>query len=175
MGENMDENNSLNADFLMTLLIRFPELAAVKYEPETRSLKLTFLLRGKIREIDFKAAFDRIQAHLETFAVLTKKRPRLFRFGRRRAQDLTIIDFERDLATMSRAELSLLTALLGNEFGGSLVREETPFLTDDDLQLQDDVIQAMLDDGRVSLADKGYFAFRGQGRVLVLGPGSENK
>ncbi|MCL5038882.1 MAG: hypothetical protein M1299_03505 [Firmicutes bacterium] len=168
MGDNIEEQNSKSANLLVSLLIRYPELATVKFEPEARALRFTFLLRGNLNSHENQDSLARIASYLKTYAALTRQEPLVSQVSTHRLGGMTVLEFQRDLATLNQEELSLIITIVRQEFGPTLSSEENPSLGEEELLLQEEFIEEILEDIKISQPDKYLIAFREEGRVLVF-------
>lgn len=173
--------------FLTALLVRHPQVGAVRLsgsadEPPGRVVSLEFFLARRLGTARLKEfARDIREAH-EVLAGLKSFRPswlKILRGGTARAsassesfessEDLQdrvdSVILQRDLRTFSLEDLSLLVALVEQEFERDLVVGED-FQEEDD-GYQEEVLVASLDRIRYQTAEADLVGFRDDMRVLV--------
>ena len=80
----------------------------------------------------------------------------------------TILEFQRDVLTLTQKEIALVIALLQEQFGENLITEEDDELLVDDLSLHEELIGRMLEHTIETSANRSLVALRDEGKVLVF-------
>jgi len=158
MGETASQ-----VDLLVTLLVRFPEMSAVHYEPDEQVLRMVFLLKGRLEDQEALSATYR--SHLAVFHRLQKKAPRINTITLSGNSQLTILEIKRDMATLSLAELNPTMELLNQSCGEIIVREGPPEVEDD--WENNALIELLLSEAK-TVGRERLSGFRQDGRVLVF-------
>ncbi|MGB9887418.1 MAG: hypothetical protein ACPLRW_10505 [Moorellales bacterium] len=159
---------SESVGLLISLLVRYPEVATINYEPQAHALKFTFIIRevlssDRIRDLEVKLA-----QCLDAFSYLTKRGSRLVSLQASIQDRFTFLEIKRDMFSLSEEEISLLIGLLREEFGNSLVSEPSDPMLEEELLAQENLIGHMLENVKEKVSDKRLIAFREEGKVLVF-------
>ncbi|NLJ80665.1 MAG: hypothetical protein GX335_06555 [Firmicutes bacterium] len=153
------------AEVLISLLVRFPQIAAVHYEPQGRLLRLIFVLET-VQPEDFQLFTDRFKAHLKAFHHLKNNAEYHLSWEKQKNQKFSVLEIRRDVSSLSLEELNLITELVLDYHGPSLLQEGSA--VDEEDQFEHNVlIESGLSLGLISGQEK-LTGFRENGRVLVF-------
>ncbi len=168
INDGHDRSGTGSAGLLVSILLRFPEVGSVTFDPLSHSLRFTLLVRGRLGA----DAFGRLRALLEdsvrAFGSLQGAEPRLLAVERTSFRSVTAIELTRDVETLTREEIALLIELARDGFGDGLVVESDGTLVEEDLLVQEQLIDAALDDLRDARGQQNLIAYREGGRVMVF-------
>jgi hypothetical protein len=173
-GETMERSSARAArttnsvSLLISILVRYPEVAGVTYDPATANLKLTFLLARALSARRFKRLRERLHHSLEVYRRLDRREPPAVELLRTCHRGVGVLEVREDVHSLSREELTLIVELVRAELGNLLAVEPNPSLMEDDLAAQEELIEEMLEDLRESEHGRNLIAFREEGRVLVF-------
>mgnify|MGYP005842522961 CR=1 FL=1 len=162
------ESFSTSAGLLVSILVRYPELGTINYDPEQHCLRFTFLLTRVLTEEEFGAWREKLEASLEAYWYLEKREPVAFdvqwsTFGR-----VAVLEITRDVGTLTQEEISLVIDLLREGFGALLMVDGDDTVIEEELRQQEELIGQMLEDFKVTRLERKLIAFREEGRVLVF-------
>jgi hypothetical protein len=153
---------------LISILVRYPEVATINYDPEQRILKFTFITSRVLDPVQEKDLSGRLLESIEVFSILEGKATRLSMVDYQECESYTMVEIQRDVETLKQEEIALIVELFRQSLENSLVTDEGHSLYEEDLLMQDEIIQHMLESVRDCAGDKKLFAFREEGRVLVF-------
>jgi hypothetical protein len=150
------------------MLVRYPELATINFDPRGQTLKFTFLLTKVLSEEEFSAFQHRLTDSLAAYGWLenlemSKSEVSLSRFG-----GVSVVEVTRDVRSLSQGEIALTIELIRGSFATILVVDRGETFQEEDLAAQEELIEEMLDDLREARSEKNLIAFREEGRVLVF-------
>jgi hypothetical protein len=165
-GEPEGLQNSVG--LLISILVRYPEVATVKYQPEERTLRFTFMVAGLVSEDEFSTFTGRLKESLLTFAFVTGRRMRVCLLEKTEYNGFTLVEVYRDVESLSREEISLIASILAEDCGDRMVTEAQEPLLEEDQLFQEELIEHMLDDIRQGQITKDLIGFRENGRVFVF-------
>lgn len=152
-------------DLLISLLVRFPQIGTVHYEPEQKALRLVFLLKKDHQ--DFHTFAQMFESHLALFHHLKQEDVQVASLKKTESgADLTVLEVIRDLASLSLAELNVITELVSDYYRDTVIQEGPGIAVEDELEQN-----VMIDSLLMSLAWRGLerlTGFRDDGRVLVF-------
>jgi hypothetical protein len=155
-------------NLLVSILIRYPEVFAVNYEPGTKNLKFTFMVGSVLWDEAFKSFKTTVQHSLEAFWELIAVRAECLGIERTTYDNITVVEIERDVSSLTSDELSLIMELIRTAFADNMMCEGNTVLDEEDTGLQNELIDNMLDDIRDSRYDKNLVGYRDEGKVLVF-------
>lgn len=106
---------------LASVLVCFPEIEAVSYEPRQGLLTMDFVVRAQLSpaEIEEFAAF--LAESIETYHVIEGGEASVVDFGYEQHDALTILHLARPMDELSERELNLTVQLLTERFGEALL------------------------------------------------------
>lgn len=170
----MGEGISHQASLLVSILVRYPEIGSVRFLAADEHLAFTFMLKGmhnRNRLAQFRQA---ALAYLDAYTMVTGHTIHHFDVNGIIHNDFTQVEICRDMATVSREELSLLIGLIRTYFGQDLVVEYEEPLRDEDRMLQEELIDDILEDVRAGGLHRELVGFREAGRVMVFNKNPES-
>jgi hypothetical protein len=163
-----DRGGSGGAGLLVSILLRFPEIGSVTFDPSGHSLCLTLLIHKRISPARYDALRLLILESLAAFAYLQGFQPRMAEVNRTAFRGVTAIEITRDAETLSREEIALLIGLARERFGEELVVDPDTDLPEEDMIVQEQLIDEALDHLREVRQQYNLIAYREGGRVLVF-------
>lgn len=158
------EHEGSQVDLFVAVLVRFPQIGAINYDPERKTLRLTFLLRAAHH--DFQDFVSRFESHLGLFHNLRQEGVLVASLKKTETGDLTAIEVIRDLASLSLSELNLIVELVSDFYGDTVVQEGQDMGEDDEFE-QNLLIDALLMSNTWRSPER-LTGFRENGRVLVF-------
>ncbi|MBE3574654.1 MAG: hypothetical protein IMW99_04240 [Firmicutes bacterium] len=162
---------------LISLLMRHPEIASIRFSRQNQALKFTFVVKAVLSRADWEAFVQRLRDSVEAFHSLNGFQDVPLAVRRSPYRDLTLIEIMRDVATLSQEEIALLTRITAETFAGKLVMEKDADAREpeeEEAAYQDELIQSLLDDLKVSDGGRDLIGYREAGRVFVFNKGVGN-
>ncbi len=164
----MEQRARNSVGLLISILVRYPELASLNFDPKEQSLKFTFLATKLLSEEEFRKLRDLTEASLDAYWNLGRRKPSDFSFTISSFAGVSVLEMTRDVASLSQEELALVIGLMKDTLGDRLVVDHNDGSPDEDLSMQEELIQEMLEDIKEDKLEKNLIAFREEGRVLVF-------
>lgn len=163
-----DEQISDGVNLLVSLLVRYPEIGTISFAPENNSLKMTFLLSGKLSSSEFvlmkKLLLDSIAAYHDLEGIETFMTDVTYYTY----DQVTMVTIYRDVATITKGEIALIITLLRDKLAERLVIDHNEGMLEEDLMAQEELIESMLESMRKQQSAHGLIGIREDGRVLVF-------
>lgn len=153
---------------LISILVRYPEVGSIHFDPQSHGLKLIFIMAGTLDDRETLALTEKITESIETYYQLEKIKPQVMSLTWQCNDGYTILELKRDIDTLSRDELSFIIELFELHFHRVLVVDTCEELFEEDLQIQEEIIGHMLENMKNGLPDKKLIAYREEGKVLVF-------
>ncbi|MCL6558590.1 MAG: hypothetical protein K6U74_07260 [Firmicutes bacterium] len=161
-----DVNDSVG--LLISILVRYPEVATINFDPEKHLLKFTFLYSQVFGDEELGNLKAKLLDSVEVYNHLEGKETRVVSLSHQICDNLTIIEVQRDVDTLVQEEINLIVELFHQYLNTNLVTEESDQLIEEELIAQEEIIEHMLESIKYSTQDKYLYAFREEGRVLVF-------
>jgi hypothetical protein len=162
------EQVSDGVNLLISILVRYPEIGSVSFEPEKNSLKLTFLLSYIPVQTEFDSVRQLLLDSISAFHILDETQTEIADVQLTTCEQVALLSIFRDIHTLSKSEIALIITLLHDKFRNRLVSDYNDSLLEEDLLMQEDVIEDMLANIKQQLSGKGLIGIREDGRVLVF-------
>lgn len=153
---------------LISILVRYPEVATINFDPEQQILKFNFICSRALEPVEMQAFKEILLDSIDVFNKLDNKDTRLSALGFQDCDSFTMIEIQRDVESLVREEIALIVALFRQNLESSLISDEAGSLYEEDLLIQEEIIEHMLESVKGGAGDKKLFAFREEGRVLVF-------
>ena len=155
--------------FIVALLVRFPEIATLVSHPGEGSLTLSFAIAKKLDRATQREVRDLILEHVRSLGALMAEPLEQVEVACETDEAMTFVRLTRDVRTITREELQMLTVLIAQRFYGLLVKSpiSEDEAIDDDPAAQDDAVDFALEALRDPSQQKGLVGYREEKRVMV--------
>jgi len=162
------EDTNWSDGLLISILVRYPEIATINFDPIGHVLKFAFISSQALKPEQLSAIEEKVLDSIEVFNLLEGRKVKMSAISYLDCDQLTIIEAQRDIDTLAQEEISLIVQLVREFLGNNLVTETEEFIFEDDPVLQEEIIEYMLEGMKGAHGDRRLFAFREEGRVLVF-------
>ncbi|MBM7854478.1 hypothetical protein JOC37_000851 [Desulfohalotomaculum tongense] len=162
------EDVTETVNLLTSILVRYPEISTINFNPEKKTLKLNFIFADVLEESELKSLQEFIRDSIEAYNMLERKKANILKISSQIIESLTIIQIERDIDTLVQGEIALIIQSLHQAGKTNIITENPETFYEDDLKFQEEMIEAMLENVKSCNKGKPLFAFRADGRVLVF-------
>lgn len=164
----IDESAGGSVGLLMSVLVRYPEVSSMKYDPELKEVRFAFIVGRILPDSEFAAFWETLRASLDAYAYVTSREDFPLELERQVCDHFTVIEISRDVETLCQEEISLVISLAHEAFGQDLVIDDAEPIEEEDAEIQDGVIDQMLDNLKDSVNERRLYGFREEGRVMVF-------
>jgi len=162
------EEVSDSIGLLISILVRYPEVGTINYDPVDQHLKFTFMFSSVLEEEDL-VNFKKIMVDsIEIYNGIEEREPAIINVCYHLNDSFSMLEVTRDVETLSQEEISMVIELVYTKYKQFLVSERNENLLEEDLLMQEELIEHMLENIRISYPEKNLIAFREEGRVLVF-------
>lgn len=168
---NFEQDRRANPDgvnLLVSILVCYPEIATLRFEPADDTLKMTFVLSGVPARKAFEDASDFIKRSLLTYHALEYRNDAIVEFKLDSCGELAFIHVIRDVGTLSRGEIALLSTLMRDRFSEQLVRDLNVTTLEEEGVIQEELIDSMIGNVKLSRVVERLIGIREDGRVMVF-------
>lgn len=153
---------------LISILVRYPEIGTVKFNPRSQTLKLSFILSHLMSDDEFRAFDAKICTSLETYNMLEGHDDIIIRTNYTQFDHISMLEVDRDVHTLSKTEIALIITIVKECFERRMVIDTNDSLLEEDLLVQEELIENMLEHLKVSRYEKNLIGIREDGRVMVF-------
>ncbi|HEY3423354.1 MAG TPA: hypothetical protein VGL27_01050 [Negativicutes bacterium] len=163
-----DEQISDGVNLLISILVRYPEIGTISFDPQNDSLKLTFMLSGIPSQTDFVVTKQLILNSVAAYHMLegltiSKADVQLSNY-----EQVAMLTISRDVHTLTKGEITLVITLLRDKFKDRLVTDYNESMLEEDLLIQEELIDNMLESMKKQQSGHRLIGIREDGRVLVF-------
>jgi len=164
---------------LASILVYYPEIGMVDYEPKTDCMQFSFALKEIPAREEFEQQKDFIGESLLAYHSLEGFFDAQITISLEGQDGTAFLRVTRDVATLSRGEIDLLAALVREKFAQTLLKEDEPepmiYRAMEDYaagnegypNLPDDNIDHMIGSLKIHRLPEHVVGIREQGRVMV--------
>jgi hypothetical protein len=163
-GESFSNSMSLIA----FLLVRYPEIGSVRFDPGQKTLQFSFVIVKNLIEEEFNSFKEQLILSLSNISELQAREPGLIEVSYAEYDSLTFLEIMRDIDSLNQEEIALIIGVVHQFFDGFLLLDQEETLQEEDELLQEEMIEHMLEDLKDSRQEKRLIGFREEGRVLVF-------
>ncbi|MFZ5646282.1 MAG: hypothetical protein ACOY30_01540 [Bacillota bacterium] len=163
-----EEDITDSVGLLISILVRYPEVATINFDPVKKALKFTFIASKILGAAEMDSIRRILLESIEALNKLDGKTARMSLVDRQDCDPYTMIEIQRDVETLVQEEIALIVALFQQYFENCLITDEGHSLYGDELLAQEEVIERMLESVRGFAGNRMLFAYREEGRVLVF-------
>ena len=119
-GRMRSEQARPGVQLLASVLVCFPEIESVSYDPRQEVLTMDFVVRAQLVPAEIEAFAALIAESIETYHVIEGGEASAVDFSYEQHDALTILHLARPMEELSERELSLTVQLLTERFGEAL-------------------------------------------------------
>lgn len=153
---------------LISILVRYPEIGTINFDPQSHELKLTFIVAGTFNELEINSFTKQLTDSVKVYHQLEKIKAKKLAIEWQTSDNYTIVDMKRDVDSLYRKELSFIMELFSIHFNQTLIAEVNDDIWEEDIVVQDELIGNMLENMKNVMPDKKLIAYREEGKVLVF-------
>lgn len=159
---------SRSVGLLISMLVRYPELSTINFDPRRQTIRFNFLLTGILALDEFERLRTRLVQSLEVYGFLENRPMEHFDLQRDSHGDVTVLEITRDMGSLTQEEISMTIEILRQDYGPRLVVDYNESLLEEEAMMQEELIEEMLEELKESRGGKNLIAFREEGRVMVF-------
>ncbi|SHK27945.1 hypothetical protein SAMN05216582_101173 [Selenomonas ruminantium] len=160
---------STGVQLLASMLVCYPELYAVTYEPKETEITLDFVVEAKVKRDEMEVFADLVDKSVQTYHELHGGDPVWLAIDADVNGKIMTVHVRRQLGTMLRGELDLLTELFHDKFGNALQIDahtldalEPEFST-----MQSNLLDQMFEMAQTSRIKERMIGMRDKDKVVV--------
>ncbi|HBK69004.1 MAG TPA: hypothetical protein DEB05_14495 [Firmicutes bacterium] len=163
-GESFTSSMSL----IVSLLIRYPEIATLKLAPEDKSFLFSFIFKRKFSVEEERLFREELEMNLGALAMLIQCNPTIVDFTFKRQKDVSFLEIKRDIASLSQEEISLMIKIINNKYEQEIIKDMEENIGEEELVFQEEMIDHMLEDIKDLQQEQELIGIREEGRVMIF-------
>lgn len=163
-----DSRISDGVHLLISLLVRYPEIGTISFEPGRQIIKFSFLIQANSSAMELSSLPDVLKQNLNAYHRLADIRNPYVDIKIQTWSSLTTLTLLRDIQSLQKGEIELTIALLKERVGSSLVKEENQSIQEEELLFQEEVIDNVLENVQKNDFEHRLYGIREEGRVMVF-------
>lgn len=156
------------ASLAISILIRYPEVSTVNYNPLNKTIKFSFLISTNIDNVEFTTIKKCLIDSIDVYNVLEGRMVKLIDINKQNVDNYTLLEIQRDVETLTQGEIYLIVKSVFQSVKSNIIIDQLNVRNDEDVELQEELIESMLYSVKNSHTDKPLLAIREGGRVLVF-------
>ncbi|MFZ5639355.1 MAG: hypothetical protein ACOY4Q_01505 [Bacillota bacterium] len=163
-----DTDYSDSIGLLISILVRYPEVGTINFDPKQQDLKFTFIFSRVLDEKELANFKSELVQVIETYNYLEGKEISIADVNHQFCDNFTMLEVRRDVNTLTQDEIALIIDLVDRCFKQNLVADQNEYMMEEDLIMQEELIEHMLENLKSASPERNLIAFREEGRVLVF-------
>ncbi|MBP2627692.1 MAG: hypothetical protein H6Q68_2403 [Firmicutes bacterium] len=163
-----NEEISDGVNLLISILIRYPEIGTVSFDPQYNQLNLKFMLSAIPSQDEFSNIKNLLIDSIAVYNMLEGLSLKTSEIQLHTHDKVAMLSIVRDVHTISKNEITLIIVLLREKLKDYLIFDYNVSLSEEDLLLQEEVIENMLENIKQNLLLHRLIGIRENGRILVF-------
>ncbi|NLO22649.1 MAG: hypothetical protein GX119_11765 [Syntrophomonadaceae bacterium] len=163
----MQDNAGL--DIFISVLLRYPQFNAVKYDAAKGKIKIEVALQGEIEKDKQDGFITEAKKCVALYHKLSSLETGIIKiiFKEYSQSDLTFLSYHRDVQSLSEEEVELFAGLLQKSFHEFIIRDSGKIIAEDGFkeQVKENLLYKI---NRSKTSTNKFLAYRDHGRVLVF-------
>ena len=167
-GGKKKKTNPDGVNLLASILVCYPEITTISYEPKDETVEITFALKQPMSEDDFESTANLIGESIAAYHALDGLYDTGADFSMEMQGEMGFLHIKRELKTLSRGEIAMLAALMRDRFGDKLAMDSGGRIDSESQAVQEELIDRMFGNvQQVRLADR-LIGIREEDHVVVF-------
>ena len=155
-------------NLLISILVRYPEIASIRFDPDFHIMKLTFMVAGIVQTGELLAFRQKLLDSINAYRLLLGPAEKTADIQSSVYDSVTVVTIFRDVDTLSKGEIAMCISLLREQYRDSLVTDRNDNLHEEELLVQEEIIDNMLENVKTTPDSNSLVGIREDGRVLVF-------
>lgn len=168
---NLEKINKPNMDgvnLLVSILVCYPEIGTLSFEPSDESLKMTFVF-SKVPDNEEITAFKRfLEQSVQVYYQLERIKKAFLVIEISEYEGIVFLNIIRDIKTLSKGEIALITTLIRERFDTILLADVNAMNNDEEGIIQEDFIDNMIGNLLLNQSREKLIGIREDGKVMIF-------
>jgi len=166
--EPTNEEISDGVNLLISILISYPEIGTVSFDPQYDQINFKLMLSAIPSQDEFTNIKHLLIDSISVYNMLEGLPLHTSEIQLHTHDKVAILSIVRDVHTISKNEISLIITLLRENLKNYLIIDYNVSLSEEDLLSQEEVIEMMLDNIKQHSLRHGLIGIRENSKVLVF-------
>ena len=162
------KTNPDGVNLLASILVCYPEITTISYEPSNETVDITFALKQPMTEEEFSATTNFIGESIAAYHALSGILDVGLDFTMELQGEMGFFHVKRELKSLSRGEVALLAALMRERFGDKLAMDSVGRIDQESQAMQEEIIERMLGNVQQSRLVDRLVGIREEDHVVVF-------
>ena len=158
-------------DFLVSALVRFPQIFAIKYNNTSKIYAFSFMYPGSLSQSKYLSLREKIRQYFQIYAELNDEMLIEPEFKKTTFRKSTFIEVSTKGNTLSTQDINLLASTMVVELGESIINDYDEVILnylDEDAPEMDREIEFLSREGFQNRKKDNLIVFRESGKVYVF-------
>lgn len=163
-------NDKFGIRLLATMLVCYPEITTITYEPQNSELTLDFIIEGEIEGSELDVFMQLVDESIQTYhGIADGSKVYLAAEAESYSKDTNVIHLHRELVTITTEELSIIVGLFKDKYGKRIKLDAPPLeiLDPDFLENQTRALEELLEQTDKIHINCRLLGAREENRVVV--------
>ena len=170
--QEFKQDKAVNMDgvnLLASILLRYPEIGTISFDPETDLLKITYTLDKIVLSEEFNKFKELLENSISAYHYLEEIKNAKVTISEDVYENTLFLHIVRDMDTVSQSEIKLISTLMNEHFGDAIIKGSGVGNTDQDNEgIQEELIDHMLGNVKINHVSEHIIGLWEEGRVLVF-------
>ncbi len=164
-------DNNYSIDFLVSILVKYPQIFSIKYNNALKSYIFTFMHQGELSQGQYLSLKDKLQLSFKVYHELNKNKDIDLIFKKKNYNKCTLINISFNVSSLDPQDINLLASIVILELGGNIVSDydeiSYEYLDSDSLNSERE-IEYLITEGNSYRRKDNLIVFREAGKVYVF-------
>ena len=142
--EKKKKTNPDGVNLLASILVCYPEITTISYDPAELAVEITFTLTVQMNEKEFAATTDFIGESISAYHAINGISGAGIDFSMDLQGKMGFLHIKRELKCLTRGEVALIVSIMRDRFGDKLVIDPGGRMDSESQAVQEEIIERML-------------------------------
>jgi hypothetical protein len=153
---------------IVSLLIRYPEIATLSLNPEEGSFAFSFIFKRAFSPAEIKELRESLTESLYAMLELKNQQPSVLKISCRKLKGFSFLELKRDILSFSQEEITLVIGIIASKYAEEIIKDEDEGIAEEEQLFQEEMIDHMLEDLKDTRQERRLIGIREEGRVMIF-------
>jgi len=153
---------------IVSLLIRYPEIATLSLNPEEGSFTFSFIFKRAFSPEEVKELRESLTESLYAMLELKNQQPTVLKVSCRKLKGFSFLELKRDILSFSQDEITLVIGIITSKYAEDIIKDEEEGMAEEEQLFQEEMIDHMLEDLKDTRQERRLIGIREEGRVMIF-------
>jgi len=153
---------------IVSLLIRYPEIATLSLNPDEGSFAFSFIFKRAFSPVEIKELRENLTDSLYALLELNNQQTTVLKISFHKLKGFSFLELKRDIVSFSQEEITLVTEIIGSRYAQEIIRDQEEGIAEDEQLFQEEMIDHMLEDLKDTRQERRLIGIREEGRVMIF-------